>query len=99
MSQSWIAVACVVCLGSGREGIHECDTCGGSGEVRRPADMDERIDRQEQIVSALWAFAGDLQKHRHDAQNSKGVSVNLESVGHALKRILAAFGEDPIDID
>jgi hypothetical protein len=63
-------------------------------------------DRQEKIVSAIYAFARAQQNRKLDCKSrpfngdaSTEVSVNLDAVGEALEEIMGTFGYDVCPID
>ncbi len=64
--------------------------------------MSTDILKQEEVVSALWQFAENLQTKPHDAKRSEegkhSTSVHLPSVGIALERIMNLFGYEIVSI-
>ena len=54
------------------------------------------FEAQEKVVSTLWEFAADTQRRPQDERTCTSldlnVSLNLDDVGKAVKRIMAAFG-------
>lgn len=66
--------------------------------------MNKRMSRvsttkQDEVVASLWNFAHDLETMPHDGKSFTftfegeiKTTVNLEAVGKALERIMAAFG-------
>jgi hypothetical protein len=60
------------------------------------------IQKQEELVSALWEFAADLQLRPNQGcvatiatgQEDAGTKCSLEHVGSAKKKIMAIFGYD-----
>jgi hypothetical protein len=63
-----------------------CRQCGKDDCPRR-----HNLEWQEEVVSALWIFARDLQTKPITATSSDGTGVNLNSVRDALKRIMGTF--------
>lgn len=73
---------------------HPCRYCGVASCPQR-----HNIERQQEVVSALWDFAANLQL-RPDVgcvstvatgQPNAGTKVSLEHVGAALNRIMRTF--------
>jgi hypothetical protein len=63
--------------------------------------MKKSIDKQEEVVSALWDFAHDLQTHNHEARSEsfdgkKKTTMNMESIRKAHERIMKNFGYEII---
>jgi hypothetical protein len=54
------------------------------------------FEAQEKVVSALWEFAADTKRRPAQERGCRNldlnVSLNLDDVGKALERIMAAFG-------
>lgn len=57
--------------------------------------LNERIniDKQEEVVSALWDYAKMLKERKPDCKNvDDDIELPLSAVGETLERILKAFG-------
>ena len=85
-------------------GFVVCPDCNPRGlrdqlDAPEPLPPVTDIDKQEEIVSILWEFAGNQQVHLHNAKNKAGVSVHTDSVGVALEKILALFELDVLEIE
>lgn len=56
------------------------------------------LDKQEEIVSALWDFA-EMQANRpHNVTKTNSCSANLEAVGETLERIMRTFGYEVVSV-
>lgn len=97
MAAKFKTVDCGWCGGE-ETGEDGCDACGGTGKVNVPDDLEERIEKQEEIVSILWSFAKDQQTKPHNCTNGEGVSVSLDAVGVAKDRMMKLFGLEPVEI-
>lgn len=101
MNDKLVEEDCPWCKGTGVDeinGISEpCIYCE-DGTIFVSADQDERLKKQEDLVCALWDFAGDLQRHTPDATRGDGAAVNLNAVAIARKRIMEIFGVKPVEI-
>lgn len=57
------------------------------------------VEKQEEVVAALWEFARNQRDRKPNAgENHKDYYVNLSAVGDALKRIMATFGFEVVSI-
>ena len=59
--------------------------------------MKKSINKQEELVSALWDFAYDLQTMKSDSSSEsfdgkKKTKMNMKAIGKAIKRIMDNFG-------
>lgn len=57
------------------------------------------VEKQEEVVAALWEFAEAQSLRPHDATKTNSVSVNLASVGETAERIMNLFGYEMVRID
>jgi len=64
--------------------------------------MKHSIEKQEAVVSALWDFVRDMQKHPDDGHQCTlardGTTASLKHIGTALDKILAAFGYKKLEV-
>ena len=72
-----------------------CRTCGDKDCPRR-----HNVERQQEVVSALWAFATNLQLHPEEGgciatiasgQPDAGTKCGLDHVGAAVAQIMQIF--------
>lgn len=58
------------------------------------------VEKQEEVVVALWEFARAQRDRKPDAgENAAAYYVNLSAVHEALERIMDIFGLDVVPID
>lgn len=57
------------------------------------------VEKQEEVVAALWEFAEAQSLRPHNATKTNSVSVNLESVGETLEQIMKVFGYEVVSIE
>jgi len=64
------------------------------GAVTRSAKRN--VNKQEQLVSALYRFSEGIQENPHDCKYGENASrsIHLKSVGKALEDIMRIFGYD-----
>ncbi len=61
--------------------------------------MNIDVEKQEEVVAALWEFAEQQWLRPPDATKTNSVSVNLASVGETLERIMKVFGYEVVSIE
>lgn len=68
--------------------------------MKKPKKPKTNIEAQEEVVAALWQFARENRLFgEHEATDATtGMSINLDAVGKARERILAAFGYESVSI-
>lgn len=59
-------------------------------------DLNDDVERQEEVVGALWAFADDQQMFKHNIKQEKApgvyVTASDKAIRSALERIMGTFG-------
>ncbi len=62
--------------------------------------MKKNINKQEEVVSILWAFAHDLQTSTklHTTCTSDGTKMDLDAIEKAITAILAVFNLEVTEV-
>lgn len=59
--------------------------------------MKKSLNKQEEVVSALWEYARLLKEKPANVKNEV-VAVNIDAVRETTDRILEIFGYEPVEI-
>jgi hypothetical protein len=86
--------------------LAQCEPCGQCGEQDCPRR--HNIERQEEVVAALWEFAANIQLRPDQGgtvatiasgQPNAGTKCGLDHVGKSLAKIMRAFNYGVLRVD